>query len=125
VRGALAVGAWTFAVWVASGLAFDCAHAPSALVVTGDVLDGAGVTFEAVAAGMQSASDSHALTREQALAWNDFLARWKAGYHGAAALWRTAKATHDEPLAEQAAAVLGTLLGQLATWQAVVLKGPS
>jgi hypothetical protein len=79
----------------------------------------------AVAAGMQSASDAHALTREQALAWNDFLARWKAGYHGAAALWRTAKATHDEPLAEQAAAVLGTLLGQLATWQAVVLKGPS
>jgi hypothetical protein len=97
-----------------------CAHAPSALVVTGATLDTAGAAFEATAAGMQAASDRNALTHEQRVGWNDFLARWKAGYKGAAALWRAAKETGDEGLAEQAGAVISTLLGQLATWQAVV-----
>ena len=97
-----------------------CAHAPSAVAVSGDVLDVAGVAFEATAAGMRSASDANALTRDQVLAWNDFFARWKAGYPGAAALWREAKRTQDEGLAEQVGAVVTTLLSQLATWQTVV-----
>lgn len=102
-----------------------CAHAPSPLAITGAALDTAGAAFEATAAGMQAASDRNALTHEQAVGWNDFLARWKAGYNGAAALWRTAKETGDEGLADHAGAVIATLLSQLATWQAVVAGGPS
>jgi hypothetical protein len=101
-------------------LGISCAHAPSAVVVTGDVLDVAGVAFEATAAGMRSASDAHALSVAQVEAWNDFLARWKAGYPGAAALWREAVRTKDDALAAQAGAVVTTLMGQLAVWQTVV-----
>lgn len=102
----------------------SCAHAQpaSAITVTGDVLDGAGITFEAVLAGMKSASDAHALSATQVEAWNDFLARWRAGYHLTAKAWRDAKAKADGTGAEQAEAALGSLLGELAAWQFVIAK---
>jgi hypothetical protein len=103
----------------------SCAHtgpAPSAIAVTGDVLDGAGITFETVAAGMKAASNAHALSVADVEAWNDFLARWKAGYHLTAKAWRDAKARADGTGVEQAEAALGALLGELAQWQFVVAK---
>lgn len=101
-------------------LLLACAHAPAAaLAVTGETLDAAGIAFETTAAGMQAASDAHTLTAEQVYAWNDFLARWKAGYPGACALWRAAKSTGDLALAAQAEALIATFLAQLATWQTV------
>lgn len=108
----------------------SCAHTgaaapgatPSAITVTGDVLDGAGITFEAVSAGMKSASDAHALTAAQVEAWNAFLVRWRAGYHVGAKAWRDAKAKADGTAAEQAEAALGSLLGELASWGFVVAK---
>jgi hypothetical protein len=97
----------------------SCAHAPTTpLIVSGEVLDGAGITFEAVAAGMQSLSDAHELTRERVLAWNDFLERWRAGYHSAAKAWRAARGADGG--VDQAEAVLTSLLSELATWQFVV-----
>lgn len=101
-----------------------CAHAPSALIITGSTLDAAGITMESVEAGMRSASDARELTREQVLAWNDFLARWKVGYPDACAAWRAAKAKQDDSSAEQAAAALAVLIGQLNDWASVVAKVP-
>lgn len=101
--------------------AMSCAARVQPIVITGHVLDGGGMTFEAIEAGMMAASDRHALTREQALAWNDFRARWDSGYRSAAKQWKDAKANLDEPAAQQAAALITSLLAELATWQGVVL----
>lgn len=103
-----------------------CAHTQqSALIITASTLDAAGVTFEAVAAGMQTASDNRALTREQVLAWNDFLERWRKGYKLACADWRAAKAKGDASGAEQAGAAVGALIGQLNEWASVLAKSPT
>lgn len=101
----------------------SCAHAPTPLQVTGESLDAAAITFEATAAGMATAYQRHAVTLEQARAWNDFLPKFKASYHVACALWRTARATKDEPLERQAAAILSEMLGKLSTF-AVLLAAP-
>lgn len=93
------------------------------IVITGHVLDGAGMTFESVEAGMVAASNRNALTREQTLAWNDFRARWSAGYMSARKTWKEAKANLDEPAAQQALDIISSLLGELATWQTVVAGG--
>lgn len=104
----------------------SCAHVDSKvqpIVITGHMLDVAGMTFESVEAGMRAASERQALTREQVLAWNDFLERWRVGYKASAAAWREAKTKLDKPAAEQAASLLTSLLSELATWQLVVAGG--
>lgn len=103
-------------------LGAGCAHQASALAITGTTLDGAGITFEAVEAGMHSASDAHVLTAAQVEGWNDFLARWKVAYPNACAAWRAAKAKGDDSGAEQAAAALAELLGQLNSWATVLTE---
>jgi hypothetical protein len=98
-----------------------CAHAPQPIVITSHVLDAAGMTFESVTAGMVSASERNALTREQVLAWNDFTVRWAAGYGLAVDRWVEAKKKLDSPAAEQAAALLTGLLAELGTFQIVAM----
>lgn len=99
-----------------------CAHQTSALAITGTTLDGAGITLEAVEAGMHSASNAHALTAAQAEGWNDFLSRWKIAYPNAVAAWRKAKAKGDDSGMEQASAALVELLGQLNSWASVLTE---
>lgn len=91
----------------------------TAVEITAATLDGAGITFEGVAAGMRLASDAHELSVAQVEAWNDFLARWKAAYPNACAIWRAAKSTGDDVLAARAASILATMLGQLDSWIAI------
>lgn len=97
----------------------------TAVEITAATLDGAGIAFEGVAAGMQLASDAHELSAAQVEAWNDFLARWKAAYPNACAIWRAAKQTGDADLAAQATAIIVKLLGQLDSWIAVSRGAPS
>ena len=115
---------WTFAVWVASGIAFSCAHAPKAqpIVISAHVLDGAGMTFEATSLAIHMAcpsAENCAFTRAQTLAWNDFAGRWDAAYRLGVEQWKDAKTRLDQPAADQAAALLTGLLGELATFQFV------
>lgn len=121
MRPALGVAAPVlFLVAVAAG-ELSCAHTQQpALIITASTLDAAGITFESVAAGMQTASDNRALTREQVLAWDDFLERWRKGYKLACADWRAAKAKGDASGAEQAEAAVASLIGQLNEWASVL-----
>jgi hypothetical protein len=106
------------------GLGSSCAHAqaPSVLQVTGETLDAAGALFEATLAGMESANQQHLLTQAQLDGWNGFVARWTEGYRVSAEAWKAAAAKGDEPAEQQAAAALGSLMGELGVFSAMLAK---
>lgn len=97
-----------------------CTHV-SALVITGGSLDGVAISFEATAAAMRSAKDSGALSQKQVDDWNAFLPKFKASYHIAAELWKSAEVTNDQATVAQVTAIIGTLVGQLDQFTALVL----
>jgi len=102
----------------------SCAHTqkpPQPIVITGHTLDWAGATFEVVDAGMHAAHKAHALTNEQVVSYEEFVARWSAGYKLAAKQWKDARQKLDEPAVQQAASILTGLLSELATWQFVMM----
>ena len=103
---------------LALSCAIGCAHAPvQPIAITGHTLDWAGATFEVVDAGMHAAAKANALTNEQIVSYEDFVARWSAGYKRAAADWKEARLRLDEPAVQQAAGILTRLLSELATWR--------
>lgn len=114
----------TLAAVAALSCAIGCATTnPQPIVITGHMLDAGGMTFEAVNAAMTSvcpSAEQCRLSTEQVLAWNDFIARWDKGYRSAAKAWKESRAKLDEPAAQQAASLLTSLLGELASWQFVV-----
>jgi hypothetical protein len=101
-----------------------CAHTqplPPPIVITGQTLDWAGATFEVVDAGMRAANKAHALTDAQVVSYEEFVARWSAGYRLAAKQWAEARTKLDQPAVQQAVGILTGLLSELAQWQFVMM----
>lgn len=88
----------------------SCAHAPTPLVVTGNTLHGAKLAVVATEAGMREANEQKLLTRDQVLAWNDFLERFKPGFRVACEMWQAASDSQDKTKEQQAAAIVSALL---------------
>lgn len=101
-------------------LSLACAHAPPALVITGDMLHAAKLSFVGTKAGMRAADNQRLLTREQVLTWNVFEQKFDKSWGAACDLWEAAEVAQDKAQADQAAAIIAALLGELGTFSEVL-----
>lgn len=95
------------------------------LVITGNTLHGAKLSFMATEAGMRSANEQHLLTRDQVLAWNAFLEKFKPGFRFAVDLWEAAEQSHDASKEAQAAAIVTALLTGLTQFTLMLALPPA
>lgn len=95
---------------IGAAVGVSCAHAPSALEVTGHTLHGAKLSVVATEAGMREANEQKLLTRDQVLAWNAFLEKFQPGFRIACEMWQAALDSADASKQQQAAAIVGALL---------------
>lgn len=102
-------------------LSSSCAHAPSALRITGTTLDAAEVTCEATHAAVIALNEQHRISQSQVEGWNAFLAKFQVVFPDASRIWEGAANNGSATLQQQAEAILQTLLSELDTWRDLVL----
>lgn len=100
---------WTWAVWIASGVAFSCQHT-QAWAVSGESIDALGKTFLVTGQALDAAYDARQVTELQYEKWRAFVKYFKPTYDVAADRWLHG----DDSAAEHAAAVLAALSAELA-----------
>lgn len=101
-----------------------CATTQQSLIVTGEVLDGAGHTFVSTNDAMVIALKFQRITPQQYADWRAFVTWFKPTYDMAVSMWRTAVAQKNAKLEAQVTAILEDMVDQLGSFSVLVLPQP-